>query len=241
MPLFVDIHSHILPGLDDGPTDLATSLELVQGLHALGFGIFHPTPHQKARAWAPTVEQRQQASEELRQALAKNGLELEIRQAGGENMWDDLFLERHPSCAFPCYEGDKAFLIEFTPHLLPPALPEQLFRFRVAGLLPVIAHVERYPSLVKKEAALEALEGKAALLVNLSSLGGLGGFGQKRLARQLVKKRQVHAVASDAHGDPDLHYGRKGLHWLERQLHPTEIEALLCENPIRILQGEIPE
>lgn len=241
MALFVDIHSHILPGLDDGPPDLATSLGLLEGLRELGFGVFHPTPHQKARAWAPTREQREQATSALREALAQRDSSLEIRTAAGENMWDDLFLERQAAGDFPLYEGGKAFLIEFTPHLLPPALPEQLFRFRVRGLLPVIAHVERYPSLIGKEAALEALEGKAALLVNLSSLGGLGGFGQKRLARRLVERGQIHALASDAHGDPDLECCRKGLRWLARHLDQGEIDALLVENPKRILQGEIPE
>jgi protein-tyrosine phosphatase len=241
MPGFIDLHNHVLPGLDDGAPDLAAALALVQGLEMLGFSEIHPTPHQKARAWAPSAEERDAAADALRAAAKEAGCQATLSQPAGENMWDDLFLERQDDRSFPCYEGARAFLIEFPIDALPPQLPERLFAFRVAGLLPVIAHVERFPGLLKDKRRDEAMRGKAALTVNLSTLGGLGGWSQKRFARKLVLGDRVHAIASDTHGAPDLAFGEKGLRWLEKQLRPDDVERLLTHNPRQILAGEIPD
>lgn len=238
---YIDIHNHVLPGLDDGAPDLEAALALLQGLEALGFSEVHPTPHQKARAWAPDAEAREAAASALEGAAREAGCTVSLGQPAGENMWDDLFLERQDDHSFPRYQGKRSFLLEFPIDALPPQLPERLFAFRVAGLLPVIAHVERFPALLKEERRAEAMRGKAALTVNLSTLGGLGGWAQKRFARKLVLADRIHAIATDAHGTPDLAFGGKGLRWLEKHLHAADIERLLIQNPRQILAGEIPD
>lgn len=238
---YIDLHNHVLPGLDDGAPDLASAVALVQGLVGLGFSEIHPTPHQKARAWAPTFDERLEAVEALRAGLAEASCPVQLHQPAGENMWDDLFLERREDRSFPCYEGERAFLLEFPIGMIPPQLPERLFALRVEGRLPVIAHLERFPEIAKDRKRVEGLDGKAALTVNLSSLGGLGGWGQKRLARKLVLEGRIHAVASDAHGEPDLRFTEAGLAWLAKHLDSSELSALLIHNPRAILGGEIPD
>jgi protein-tyrosine phosphatase len=238
---FIDIHNHLLFGLDDGPESVEDSVALAQAMSGLGIRTAHPTPHQKVGSWTPSAEQRQQAHSDLQAALKAASCDLEVGTPAGENMWDSLFLERSDELCFPHYEGNKAFLIEFPLHHLPAQLPQRLFNYRVRRVLPVIAHVERFPDLVNKPDRLEQLRGKAALLVNLSTLGGLGGWSQRRLAKKLVERGDAHAVTTDAHGVPDIAASQKGLEWLDKRLGSREIDRLMRDNPRAILSGEIPD
>lgn len=235
----LDLHCHLLPGLDDGPPELEAAVELARGLEELGFGEVVPTPHQKAGAWAPTPDEAEAARAALRGALVEAGSALEVHPAAGENMWDELFLARHASATFPCYPSGKAFLLELPPELTPPALQERLFELRVAGRLPVIAHVERYPDLDRRR--LETIGRSAALLVNLSSLGSGAGFFARRRARSLVEAGLVHAIATDAHAVGDLPALRTGLRWLRERLGQKTAERLLSGHPRRIIAGDLPE
>jgi protein-tyrosine phosphatase len=235
----LDLHCHLLPGLDDGPPDLDASLALALGLERLGFTEIIPTPHQKAGAWAPSPEAAETARAELVAALAGEGSLLQVHPAAGENMWDELFLERQAGLSFPCYPSGRAFLLEFL-DLIPPSLHERLFELRVAGRLPVIAHVERYPDLLDRS-RLERLGQTAALLVNLSSLGSGAGFFARRRARGLVEAGLIHAVASDAHRVDDLPAAGAGLRWLRDRLGEDAALRLLTSHPRRIIAGDLPE
>ncbi len=235
----LDLHCHLLPGLDDGPPDLEAAVALARGLEALGFAEIVPTPHQKAGSWAPTAEETEAARALLCDALASAQSSLTVHPAAGENMWDELFLARHAQHAFPCYPTQKAFLLELPPALVPPALSERLFELRVAGRLPVIAHVERYADLDHRR--LEELGRSTALLVNLSSLGSGAGFFARRRARGLVEAGLIHAVATDAHAAADLPALTTGLRWLRDRLGEDVALRLLSDHPRRIIAGDLPE
>jgi protein-tyrosine phosphatase len=240
----IDIHCHILPGLDDGPQDLDAALVLVTALVEVGFTELYPTPHQKSGSWAPTADERERAARELGEAVREAGLAVSIHPPAGENMWDDLFLERLSGTGadIVTYPGNHAFLVELDPAAPPPNVEQQLFQLRVSrGQLPVVAHVERYPSLTRDRARLEGLARNSALLVNLSALGGMGGWGVRRLARRLVKQRLVHAAASDGHTMTDAAFCQAGADWLRSTLGEQALCRLLLENPRRILAGDLPE
>ena len=162
---YIDLHCHVLPGLDDGPQDLESAAQTVHALEALGFAELHPTPHQKADAWAPDAGQCQQAAAALRAHLGER-CSTTVHPPAGENMWDELFLSRQVDRSYPCYPGAKAFLLELHPAAPPPGLVQGLFEFRLRGQLPVLAHVERYLTLVQDLARVETIASKAALLVN---------------------------------------------------------------------------
>jgi protein-tyrosine phosphatase len=240
MVRLVDLHCHILPDIDDGPVEPDSALELVLGLEDLGFTDFYPTPHQKSGAWTPSGDECAIAATSLRTLLSEHHSNVVIHPPAGENMWDDLFLERQEDASFPTYPGGRAFLLEFPPDGLPPNLRELLFRFHVSGRLPVIAHIERYPFAHEPD-RLELLGKSAALLVNLTAVGGGAGFWAKRLTRKLVRKQLVHAVATDAHSSHDVPACRAGLAWLQSKLGESAVQKLLHDHPIQIVSGEIPE
>ena len=118
---FVDLHSHVLPGLDDGVHTLAESLEVVTMLGSLGFDIVCCTPHQKLGSWVPTHDSISKAHAEVTAALDGARVSVDLR-LGAENFWDELFLSRAAEKTQPAYTGGKAFLFELDIRSSPPNL-----------------------------------------------------------------------------------------------------------------------
>jgi protein-tyrosine phosphatase len=239
---FVDLHCHVLPGVDDGPAELPAAVELVRSLATLGFEELHPTPHQRLGLFVPERELVLSAAASLRSGLAEAGCGSTIREPAAENMWDDLFLSRLTMGGegLSTYAGGRAYLLELPVEATPPGLGRVLFESRMAGRLPVLAHVERYPDLCGKLARLEEVSRTAAILFNLSSLAGRGSFFRRRLLRRLIEAGLVHAAASDAHGPDDVVYCEAGVEWLRSKLGEGTVHRLLVENPRIILAGELP-
>ena len=234
---FVDLHCHILPGVDDGPGTVEDAVALVLGLEDLGFSDLYPTPHQKPGSWMPTSEETMAAAEQLRDALKKTSSGVTVHDPAGENMWSDRLLASAQG-GFPCYPGGEAFLLEFTPFAVPNHLRDHFYEFNRQGQLPVVAHVERYEHITADMERLDAIGANAALLVNLASLVG---WWNSRDARKLVSQGWVHAAASDAHSSADLDLCRRGIEWLGARLGQPTLERLLRDNPRQIIEGQLPE
>ncbi len=237
---FVDLHSHILPDLDDGAKDSDASMTMIGGLCELGFETICATPHQKAGWWMPSSERIEAAHQLVRSAVAGAGLEVEIR-VGAENMWDDVFFERLQSDGIPGYSGSPAFLVEFPVHQLPIGFLDHLFRLRIHGTLPVIAHPERYQPLWETRDRLEQLAGQCAMVVDLGAVAGDHGRSQAKIARAMLERGLAHAAASDAHEPSDLKSVRKGMAWIRKKLGESALQRLLDEAPRRILAGVHPQ
>jgi protein-tyrosine phosphatase len=234
---FIDLHCHVLPGVDDGARTLEESLLMLRALHEVGFRVVCATPHQKADTFAATPEQIAQALADVRRGAATELPEMEVR-LGAENYFDEWFYERVQDLSLPCFDGRKAFLVEVTPGSAPPRLEDLLFGLRTKGLLPVLAHPERYRDLMRDEERLQRVARVAALVVDLAALGELFGSGP---ARQLVASGLAHAAASDMHAATDKRSITRGLAWIEKKLGPAAVDRLLIENPGRILGGELPD
>ncbi len=234
---FIDLHCHILPEVDDGPSSVEQAVELVQGLEALGFTDFYPTPHQKPGSWMPSPEETGEAAHLLREALHRQGSGATVHDPAGENMWSARLLETEGT-PFPAYPGGDAFLLEFAPYAVPSNLRNHFYEFRRSGKLPVVAHIERYPEITANEERLESIAAGGALLVNLSSLAG---WWSSRDTRRLVLEGRIHAASTDAHGLADLDLCRRGLEWLRSKIGEEGIQRLLYDNPLQILSGQLPE
>jgi protein-tyrosine phosphatase len=234
---FVDLHAHVLPALDDGAQLLDDSLEMLRALRSLGFTVVCATPHQKAGVYTATSAAIATALADVRRAAAVDLPEVEIR-CGAENYWDDWFYARTRDLTVPTYEGGRALLVELIPGAAPPRLEDHLFNLRLRGVLPVLAHPERYRDLLKDDARLKRVARVAALVVDLAALGDFLRAGP---ARRLVSQGHAHAVASDMHAASEESLIARGLAWIEKRLGAAAIERLLDQNPRRILAGELPD
>jgi protein-tyrosine phosphatase len=236
---YVDLHSHFLPGLDDGPGDLATSLSMVRGLCEMGFSDLCATPHQFAGRFLPPLDTVRLTFDQVSGEVAKILPEVRLR-LGAENYWDDILATRLRQGELPCYDGGKAFLFEISPMVLPPRLEAALFDIRVSGRLPVLAHPERYSAVQRDPAVIEGLSRQAALLVDLAALSGTGDRAEVKTARRLVENGLAHAAASDMHTPEDRRPVAAGLAWIDKRMGPEVVTRLLSDNPRRILVGELP-
>jgi protein-tyrosine phosphatase len=209
-------------------------------LERMGFDVVCATPHQKVGSWVPSADAIFTAHTEVKNALEAAHSSIELR-LGAENFWDELFMERSQEGKQPTYTGAKAFLFEVAPAAPPPMIEEQLFRIRMRGLLPVLAHPERYHSLCRQSERMEAIGRTAALVIDLGALDGAHGPVACEAAQRLVRENLAHAAASDVHDADDAKAAAAGIQWLKRKVGLAGMQRLLDENPRRILQGELPD
>lgn len=237
---YVDLHSHILPGIDDGSPDMATSMAMIDGLINLGFSTICATPHQKAGQYLPTLQAIGNAHTDVVAEVASRQMSVSIPLAA-ENMWDATFFERLSTDAIPSYQNGPAFLMEFVPNQLPMGLFDHIFGLRRQGKLPVVAHPERYSPLWKDSESLAKLAADCAMVVDLGALAGDHGRKQAKYARKMVLEGIAHAAASDAHSPDDIRSAEKGMAWIEKKAGSAALKRLLYTNPLKILAGEHPE
>ena len=237
---FLDLHSHVLAGLDDGARLLGDGVAMLRGLGDLGFSEVFATPHQRAGMFLPEAAAISAAHGALEAARAAAGVPVTLRLAA-ENMWDDVFFARLSQRSFPRYDGGPAFLFELPVQQLPPRLEDVLFELRVSRMLPVMAHPERYMPLWKDWDRLTQLAESCALVVDLAALDGAHGRQQGKQARRLVEEGVAHACASDVHTSEDVRAAGAGLAWIKKRLGLAAVTRLLAEHPRRIVAGELPD
>jgi len=235
---FVDLHSHVLPGVDDGATDEATALAMLDGLAALGVTEQCVTPHQKAGQYLPSrddIDAALAAAERLRRP-GHPALRL-----GAESMWDDVFIRRLADDQIPYYRDTFAFLVEVPPPLLPPGMIDQLFKLRLRNKLAVLAHPERYQPLWSDDGLARSLRRVCAFVVDLGAVAGFHGRRETRAARHLLETGLACAVATDLHQVGDLQQAAAGLAWIDKKLGHAALTRLFDHAPRAILAGELPD
>lgn len=235
---FVDLHSHVLYGLDDGAPDESTALAMLDGLAQLGISEQCLTPHQKASQYLPAWDRIEATLAKLSEVRKDHHPTLRL---GAENMWDDVFYKRLVENAIPHYRDTAAFLVEIPPPLMPLGMVDQLFKWRMAGKVPVLAHPERYHALWDNDDLAEQLRNHCAFLIDLGALGGFHGRREMKAARHLVEKGFVTAVATDAHHLGDLQQAAEGLRWIEKKFGHATVVRLFDHAPRAILAGDLPE
>ena len=236
---YIDLHCHLLPGLDDGSPNLETSMEMLAALMDLGFTEICATPHQRNGLFIPTAEAIAEALDACRAEGQKYHPSARIR-LGAENFWDEILIERLRKHTVPCYDGRRAFLFELNPVLPPPHLEEALFEIRLGGCLPVMAHPERYLAFQRDRAFAETMSKQAALVVDLEAVAGASKRAETKTARRLVEDGFAHAVASDMHSPDTKGNVGAGIDWIRKRVGGAKVTQLLEENPRRILEGELP-
>lgn len=235
---FVDLHSHVLYGLDDGAPDQATAIALLDGLAALGISDQCVTPHQKAAQYLPDWDRIEHTLAQLELVRKPSHPTLRL---GAENMWDDVFFKRLTDNTIPHYRDTPAFLVEIQPSLMPPGLADQMFKQRMAGKLPVLAHPERYHALWDNDELAQSLRRVCAFVIDLGAIGGFHGRRETKAARHLLESGLATAVATDAHQLGDLQQAAAGLAWIDKKLGHAAVVRLFDHAPREILKGELPD
>jgi protein-tyrosine phosphatase len=195
----IDLHSHILPGLDDGVESLSAAVEVARAAVRDGITVIAATPH--VRDDYPTsADEMERALEETRAALAAEGVPLELL-AGGEIALDRLaLLEEDELHRFALGGSKHALLLEFPYFGWPLGLEQTVFELRVRGWRPVLAHPERNGEVQASPDRLAHLvEAGALIQVTAASLDGRLGRATRTTALRLLERGHAHLIGSDAH------------------------------------------
>ena len=195
-PITVDMHSHILPGIDDGSPDIATSLELVKGLMQLGLKKSIATPHVISDLYHNTPESINNALQQLREALHQNNIAYEVN-AAAEYLMDDLFLELLAKKNLLTLQ-DNLILTEFSFASMPRQPEELSFKIIMEGYMPILAHPERYSYYHDQPKMYDRLKELGFVLqVNLLSLTGYYGKGPFKAAKYILENGLAGFVGTD--------------------------------------------
>lgn len=192
----VDLHTHVLPGVDDGARDLAESLAMLHVAAEDGTGVLVATPH----ARRCTAAMARQAAELVREASHREAIPVTLELGMEEQLLPDLPERLLAGEALPI--GDTGWILVELPDwtVWPEDLAEQLRTIRALGYRPILAHVERYtPIQQEPERILEAIAAGALIQVNADSLFGQNGPAAQRTAAHLLRAAAVSVLASDAH------------------------------------------
>jgi len=197
--LVADMHSHRVPGVDDGAPDPAVSIELIRGLQQLGFRKFITTPHVLSDMYPNTPETILAGMERLADACSAEEFEADI-QAAAEYFVDEQFFELlatgQPLLTF----GDNHVLVEASMVTDNFDFREVIFELQLRDYTPVIAHPERYLYLKKDPTYLDNLRFTGCLFqLNLMALAGHYGALSQELAEYLIRKEYYDFAGTDIH------------------------------------------
>ncbi|MGK7391858.1 MAG: tyrosine-protein phosphatase [Candidatus Cyclobacteriaceae bacterium M2_1C_046] len=198
-PLPVDIHSHLLPGIDDGVKDINEALEVIKKLVDFGYKKLITTPHINNEFFPNTPEIITEKYNEVKNAIREAAIDVEF-EAAAEYFLDETLMEK--------IEKDEPLLTFGNNHLLfecsflnePLYLKEFLFNAQSKGYKLVLAHPERYAFVQNNPDILDDLKNRSVLLqVNMMSLTGHYNKQAKKIADRLIKKGHVDLIGSDCH------------------------------------------
>jgi protein-tyrosine phosphatase len=194
-----DIHSHILPGIDDGSPDVETSLQLLRSLNDVGISRFICTPHVISDMYRNTPETINRALAVLRKAVAENGMQVQLN-AAAEYMLDDHFMELLRNNQ-PLMTLHKNYILTELSYSTAPSNLEQIsFDINTSNYLPLMAHPERYPYYHKNYDAYYRLKELGFhLQVNLLSLTGYYGKTVAKAAKFIVENNLADFTGTDLH------------------------------------------
>ena len=196
--LKVDLHSHLIPGIDDGSKSMEDSLVLLKGMEALGYEKVITTPHIMLDTYKNTPKIINEGLASLREAAKSARIEIEI-EAGAEYYLDEGFYDHLHGGEVMSIKG-KYLLFETSYVSKPLQLEEMIFEIGTAGYTPLMAHPERYRYIKDPLQEYRRLKDLGVLFqVNLNSFGGHYGKDAKQKADFLSKEGMIDFLGSDVH------------------------------------------
>lgn len=238
---YIDIHSHVIPGADDGARSQEQSLRMLAVAAKNGIDRMILTPHNKAghRNISPagikrSVEQLQGLADDAGIAIQLYpGCEIFYREGVGEMLEEKLL----------CSLADGPYvLVEFMPSVEFSYIRAAVYELGGCGFIPILAHIERYQCLMKNiDNAGYLLDRGAYLQINASCLeGGLSELRMKKAVKKLLKEQMIHFVATDAHNDTSrAPHMAECAAYLRKKCGHEYAARLLWENAWAVLDGEL--
>ncbi len=237
----IDLHCHLLPGIDDGSPDLATSLEMARMAVADGIRTLACTPHIYPGLYENDAAGIRRRVAALQTELEHSGIALKLTFGADAHLTPELFGRVQRGTA-PTLHGTRYFLLEPSHHVAPPRFEESVFNFTAAGYVPLITHPERLSWIEGHYSVVESLARSGSWIqLTAGSLTGRFGSNAQYWAERMLDDGIVHLLATDAHGvknRPPLL--AEGMHAAEKWVGEEEARRLIFERPQAVLDNRPP-
>jgi protein-tyrosine phosphatase len=232
---FVDLHCHWVAAIDDGARSADEGLAMLRGLHQAGFDSVVATPHMRPGMFDNDRAGIERAFSAMRPILSAIETPLTVHLSS-EHFFDDVVFGRLMRGEGVPYPGGKAALVEFGAGAFPVRVQHRFSDLRRAGLIPVLAHPERYEPVWRDDSCLEdILDAGAHLLLDVCALTGKYGRAPQRAAEKLLEEEAYEAACSDAHKPRDIDEVVRAIDRLESLVGAEEAKRLLADAPRAIL------
>lgn len=196
---FIDIHSHLLPGIDDGSKNLDNTLELISTMYSYGIKNFVTTPHVLGDVYPNSTATILQKLNEVQEALQQKGMHDITFRAAAEYMMDEQFLERLKNNDILTLK-DHYVLVEMSYFNAPYNLYDIIFEIQLKGYKPILAHPERYNFYHNDFENYYKLKKAGCLFqLNLLSLTEQYGSHVQKVSNQLIKEGLYDFIGTDTH------------------------------------------
>ena len=243
----IDIHCHILPGVDDGASSLAESIAMAKTAAADGIHTIVATPHTLNESHRNPYSLVSDRAARLREVLSKELPALDLRIGSDAHLCHGLTQKVLNNEAVTINENGRYLLVEFPVFAIPPGATEELFQLKLNNIIPIITHPERNLAFQQNMEILYELIAMGCL-IQVTAMSITGGFGEDAMefSHRLLENRLAHVIASDAHSadkrPPVLSPA------VEAAAHimgsESEANAMVLDRPRAILEGkqvQVPE
>lgn len=237
----IDLHCHLLPGLDDGARDIAASCEMARAFVADGVEVVACTPHIFPGIYHNTGPQIREAVGHLQRQLEEANIPLRL-VAGADNHVVPDFVQALKSGHLLSLNGSRYVLVEPPHHVAPLRLEDLFLEILWAGYVPILTHPERLTWIKERYDVIARLV-RAGVWMQVTSGSLYGAFGRdpQYWAHRMLDEGCVHILATDAHDSrrrpPDLARGRE---WVAKRLGDAEATHLVWSRPSGILANTAP-
>ncbi len=237
----IDIHSHILPGIDDGARDASVSLEMARAY--VGQGVAHVmcTPHILPGLYHNNGPQIRAAVADLQTRIDAEAIPLRLH-TGADNHVTPDFVFGIQSGNLLTLADSRYVLVEPPHHVAPPQLDSMFFNVLIAGYVPILTHPERLTWIEHRYSLMQQLVARGVWMqITTGSLSGRFGKRARYWAERMLDEGLVHVLATDAHDPvrrpPDLEEGRQ---LAAQRVGDIEAEHLVATRPNGILSNTSP-
>lgn len=237
----IDIHTHILPGVDDGPQTIEESLEILKRAANEGVKAIVATPHVLEFPSKSSWQRVRDAFNSLKQALKSEEIDIEIILGAEIFISPDLPMWIKQNKDITINNGNRYVLLELPIHEIPPFTEHTIFELLLQGIVPIIAHPERYHELQKDTSRLFDMIKRGVLTqLNSSSLQGRYGRKAKKAAKSILTQGLIHMIGSDVHSSFNGPYPLSQGMMLAAEIVGMEAaKAMVTSVPEKIINGEV--
>ena len=216
----VDIHSHLIPGIDDGAKTMDDSIFLISRLYDLGFKKIITSPHVMADGYTNSSETILKGRDEVRAAIKANAIDIQFDAAAEYNIDDSLYEKIEKKDLLPI--AKNYILVEMPFMAKPPIMGDITYKLQIAGYNVILAHPERYGYFYEKtfESYYSLKDKNIFFQINIAALAGTYGKDAKYTAERMIDENMVDFLGTDLHG-------MRHLDFLNDSLRSKHLEKIL--------------